>query len=87
MLLFIDGLHKNWEVGGVSDWETMNMKCGFNNANKTLPFAISRLNSDLNETCSKVEVVCMKLDDATNFSKYTYGNKRILRVTFLAIFS
>ena len=86
MLLFVDGLHKNWEVGGVSDWETMNMKCGFNNANKTLPFAIARLNRDLNETCSKVKVDDMELDGAPDFKKYTCGNKRIVSKMPLSLF-
>ena len=86
MLLYVDGLHKNWENGGVSDWETMNMKCCINNVNKTLPFAISRLNRDLNETCSKVEVDDMKLDDAPDFRKYTSGNKRIVSKMPLSLF-
>ena len=86
MLLYVDGLHNNWENGGVSDWETMNMKCCINNVNKTLPFAISRLNRDLNETCSKVEVDDMKLDDAPDFRKYTSGNKRIVSKMPLSLF-
>ena len=64
----------------------MNMKCSLNNGHKTLPFAISRLNRDLNETCSKVEGDDMKLDDAPDFRKYTSGNKRIVSKIPLSLF-
>ena len=75
VLLHVDGLYKNWENRGVSDWETMDNKCCIDHANKTLPFAISRLNRDLNETCSKVEVNEMNLDDAPDFTKHRHKNK------------
>ena len=86
LLLHVDGLHKNWENGGVSDWETMDKKCRINNANKTLPFAISRLNRDLNEICSKVEVDDTNLDNAPDFKKYTSENKRIVSQMPLSLF-
>ena len=75
VLSHVDGLHKNWYYGGVSYWETMDNKCCINNENKTLPSAISRLNRDLNETCSKVEVNEMNLDDAPDFTKHRHKNK------------
>ena len=51
----------------MSDWELMDKNCSINNENETLPFANSRLNRELNETCSNVEVDDIILDDATKF--------------------
>ena len=62
----------------MSDWETMDKKCCIGDSNKTLPFAISRLNRDLNESCSKVEVDDTNLDDALDLKKHTCENKRIV---------
>ena len=86
MSLHVDGLHENWENGGVSFWEIMDKKCSINNENKTLPFAISRLNRDLNETYSKVEVDQINLDDAPDFTKCTHENKRIVLKIPLSLF-
>ena len=70
----------------MSDWERMNEKCCINDENNTLPFAISRLNTDLNETCSKVEVDGMNLDDAPDFAKHTCENKIIVSKMPLSLF-
>ena len=64
----------------------MDKKCCINNSNKTLPFAISILNRDLNETCSKVEVDDIVLDDATDFTKCTHDNKIIVSKIPLSLF-
>ena len=53
MLLHVDEIHENWENGGASDWELLDVNCSINNEKDKLPFAISRLNRDLNETGRK----------------------------------
>ena len=86
MSLHVDGLHENWENGGVSDWELMDNNCSINNENETLQFAISRLNRELNETCSKVEVDDIILNDATDFTKHIHDDKRIVSKITLSLF-
>ena len=47
----------------------MDKKCCINNASEILPFVISRLNRDLNETSSKLEVDDANMDDAPDLKK------------------
>ena len=86
MLLFVDGLNKNWADGEVSDWEQMNLQSTLQNLDKSLPFAISRLNRDFNETNSKVEVDDTQPNTDTDFEKYIVGNKRIVSKMPLPLF-
>ena len=70
-LLFIDGLHKNWEGGAPSNWEKDQ-----SHKNYTSPFAVSRLNAP-----SPVEVLANSNEPQGNknlldLSKYEIGGFR-----------
>ena len=57
------------------DCESLNKNCGINNEKDALPFTISRLNRDLSETGSRVEVDDIVLDDNADFTKHAQDNE------------
>jgi hypothetical protein len=74
-LLFIDGLHKNWENGAKSYYEDKT-SC------VDVPFAIERLNR-LHPGENPVQ---QPTYDRTIFDKYTVGNKRVVKKMPLKLF-
>ena len=63
MLLSIDGLHKDWEKGILSDWETLYQRFQQNGRNDRLraPFAINRFNREF-----EMETLQPTTNDLTN---------------------
>ena len=59
--------------------------CTKNNSD-TLPSSISRLNRYLIQKSKNINDEFMELDDTTEFSKYTYGNNRIVLKMKLSLF-
>jgi hypothetical protein len=74
-LLFIDGLHKNWESGAKSYYEDKT-------TDTVVPFVIERLNRHL-EGDENEEVLTY---DKATFEKYTISNKRIVSKMPLSLF-
>ena len=79
MLLFIDGLHKNWESGACSNWETSNTNYEKRNQGK---LAINRLNNP-SVGCREKDTV--QANDC-NLDEYEVNNIRIVRNMPIEIF-
>ena len=74
-LLFIDGLHENWDIGKLSNWGGKYYK-----SNKlTTPVALQRLHG-------QVKTTGFKLGTNTSADKYTVNGKRIVKKIPLSIF-
>ena len=71
MLLFEDGLDKNWENGVASDWERFDSE---SSKNSVIPFAISKLNRHFIDKSVEVQPEEPSGDLDHNFNKYTVGN-------------
>ena len=86
MLLFVDGLDKNWENGVKSFYENENDDDEMNVA----PFAINRLNRNLVGSEVEVQNVVIENNSVTNsninFSKYTVDGKRVVSMLPLDLF-
>jgi hypothetical protein len=74
-LLFIDGLHKNWESGAKSYYEDKRTE-------SSVPFAIDRLNRIQGNS----EIRSRQIYATSFFDKYTINNKRIISKMPLKIF-
>ena len=84
MLLFVDGLDKNWENGVASDWERFNSE--FSKENSVIPFAISKLNRHLIDKMVEIQPEEPSGGLDHNFKKYTVGNRRIVSKMPLSLF-
>ena len=84
MLLYEDGLDKNWEQGVKSDWE----KLYINDTHKVTPYAISRLNhpSVRNTEYETDTSAVMGTHISLQCKKYTVNNKRVVAKMPLALF-
>ena len=77
MLLEIDGLHENWELGAKSDWE----KCSSDLEiyDRDIPFAIERLNRhNAEENLNQNQESNQNIDHDDIFKQYTVDGKRIV---------
>ena len=74
-LLFVDGLHKNWESGAKSYYEDKS-------TTTEVPFAIQRLNRDQIGQDDGM----LNTNDTTIFDEYTVDNKRIVSKMPLHLF-
>ena len=83
MLLFIDGLHKDWDKGASSGWEISNNKFQKRNLGK---FAINCL-CNL-ESCSKDEDKegSYEESDYSNLNEYLVNGKRVVRKIPMKLF-
>ena len=75
-LLFIDGLHENWETGAKSYYEEEG------NTEVRVPFAVNRLNRHENED----DIVETTPTTIGQFDKYTVDGKRIVSKMPLKLF-
>ena len=84
MLLFVDGLDKNWDEGVKSSWEQSHNK----DSQKVTPFAMSRLNrpSGRHTQCNLDNSDSMGTHISLQCKKYTVHNKSIVSKMPLALF-
>ena len=79
MLLFIDGLRKNWKYGACSNWNKINSNCEKQNKGK---FVINRLN---NPNIGWKEKDTVQANN-WNIDEYEFNDRRIVRNMPIDIF-
>jgi len=91
-LLFVDGLHKNWETGKLSNWE----KNYYKSNRLSMPFALQRLHTEVPETGLRLGTMknsdenlvkdIAKKGQRKCANKYTINGKRVVKNMPLSIF-
>ena len=81
-LLFVDGLHENWDIGKLSTWGKNYNKCN----RRSMPFALQRLHSNTKK-CNDIEIDSNELPtNKSTYDKYTIDGKRVVKNMPLSIF-